>query len=246
MKRRSTYWLVLSMCAAVALSLALAPGALSAQNAPTESPGTPPVLLVRGDDSYPPYEFLDEHGHPSGFNVDLMRAVAEEADLNIEIDLGPWSEVREDLEFRRVHILTGMFRSAERSAGVSFSDPYITVSHSLFVRKGSTIQSLEDAQGMSLIVQEGDITHDYVVETGLTDRIALVQSQHDALGLLVGGEHDCALLAKRPALYQIFAHEFTDVIESVGEPILDREFCFAVVRGNAPLLLELNKGLAGV
>ncbi len=234
------------MCAAVALSLALAPGALSAQNAPVESPGTRPALLVRGDDSYPPYEFLDEHGHPSGFNIDLMRAVAEEADLNIEIDLGPWSVVRGDLESRRVDILTGMFKSAERGVGVDFSDPYVTVPHSVFVRKGSIIRSLEDAQGMSVIVQEGDIMHDYIVETGLTDRIVLARDQHEALGLLAEGEHDCALLAKSPALYHIFADELTDLIEPVGEPILEREFCFAVVRGNAPLLLKLNKGLAGV
>jgi PAS domain S-box-containing protein len=246
MKRRSTCCLFLSLYTAIVAILALWPLACNAQDASTEGPGATPPLLVRGDDSYPPYEFLDEHGQPNGFNVDLLRAVAEEANLNIEIDLGPWSEVREDIESGRVRIVTGMFRSVERSASVDFSDPCVAVSHSVFVRKGSHIRSLEDAAGMSIIVQEDDIMHDYIMETGLTDRIVLVENQQEALDLLVQGEHDCALLAKGPALHHILADGLTGVIDPVGEPILEREFCFAVVRGNAPLLLKLNKGLAGV
>ncbi len=246
MKKRLTYYLFLSACAALALFMALAPGALSAQDTPAENPGAVPALLVRGDAGYPPYEFLDEHGHPTGFNIDLLRAVAEEAGLNIEIDLGPWSEVREDFESGRVRILTGMFRSTKRGATASFSDPCIIVSHSVFVRKGSHIRSLEDAAGMSMIVQESDIMHDYIMETGLTDRIVLVENQSEALYLLAQGEHDCALLAKGPALHHILADGLTGVVEPIGEPLLEREFCFAVAQGNAPLLLKLNMGLASV
>ncbi len=246
MKRRSTYCLFLPICIAVALSVAHAPASSNAQDAPAESPGAVPTLLVRGDDSYPPYEFLDEHGHPSGFNIDLLRAVAEETNLNIEIDLGPWSKVREDFESGRVRILTGMFRSAKRGATAGFSDPCIIVSHSVFVRKGSHIRSLEDAAGMSVIVQESDIMHDYIMETGLTDRIVLVENQQEALDLLVQGEYDCALLAKGPALHHILADGLTGVVEPIGEPLLEREFCFAVVRGDAPLLLKLNQGLANI
>jgi len=55
-------------------------------------------LIVRADHNYPPYEFLDNKGDPQGFNIDLIKAVAEVMGLNIKISLGPWNEVRSQLE----------------------------------------------------------------------------------------------------------------------------------------------------
>ncbi|HAD06015.1 MAG TPA: hypothetical protein DCE76_02535, partial [Anaerolineaceae bacterium] len=45
------------------------------------------VLRVGGDQSYPPYEYLN-NGIPTGFNVDLIRAVAAEMGYEVEITLG--------------------------------------------------------------------------------------------------------------------------------------------------------------
>ena len=42
-------------------------------------------LKAGGDHNFPPYEFLDAAGKPSGFTIDLLRAVAEEVDLDVEI-----------------------------------------------------------------------------------------------------------------------------------------------------------------
>lgn len=47
------------------------------------------VIRVGGDNNYPPYEFLDDDGNYRGFNVDIMRAVAIE--LGIDIELIPMS-----------------------------------------------------------------------------------------------------------------------------------------------------------
>jgi ABC-type amino acid transport substrate-binding protein len=47
------------------------------------------VLRARGDWGYPPFEFLDEEGKPTGFNVEILRRLAEVMNLNVEISLGP-------------------------------------------------------------------------------------------------------------------------------------------------------------
>ncbi len=70
-------------------------------------------LLVRGDHNYPPYEFLDEDGSAMGFNIDMVRAVTEVMGLEIEIRLGPWNEVRKDLEAGWIDAITGMYYSKE-------------------------------------------------------------------------------------------------------------------------------------
>ena len=67
------------------------------------------VLLVRGDYKYPPYEFIDENGLPSGYNVDIFNAVADVMGLKADLQLGPWSEVRKALEDGQVDVLVGLF-----------------------------------------------------------------------------------------------------------------------------------------
>ena len=199
-------------------------------------------LIVGGDDNYPPYEFLDSEGRPAGFDVDLMRAVGEVMRLEMDIRLGPWNEVRGELEAGRIDAVTGMFRSEERDRLVDFSTPHTVASYTIFVRRGSPIRSMEDVRGKEILVQEGDIMHDYAVENGLSDRIIAVENQADALRLLASGRHDCAILAKIQGLYNADKSKLTN-IETVGPPILPREFCFAVTEGNSDLLAKLNEGL---
>ena len=49
-------------------------------------------LVYGGDYQFPPYEYLDEQGRPEGFNIHLIRALAREAGMSMEIRLGPREE----------------------------------------------------------------------------------------------------------------------------------------------------------
>jgi len=202
----------------------------------------PSRVFVRGDGNYPPYEYLDEDGRPAGFSIDLIRAVGEVMDLEVEIRLGRWDDVRADLSAGRTDVITGMFYSRERDEKLDFSIPTVVIHHAVFVRKGSDIRSLADAKGKEAIVRRGDIMHDHLRATGLTDRIVTVGSPADALRLLASGRHDCALVAKLQG--QHLAKKFhLSNIETVGPPICSREYCFAVQEGDAHLLSRLNEGL---
>ena len=199
-------------------------------------------LLVRGDHNYPPYDYLDEQGRPTGFSIDLIRAVGEVMDLDVEIRLGPWDYVRADLAAGRIDVITGMFYSRRRDEKLDFSIPTVVINHAIFVRKGSGIESLEDVKGKEVIVRRDDIMHDHVKATALTDKIVTVGSPADALRLLASGRHDCALLAKLQGQHLADKFDLSN-IETVGPPISSREYCFAVQEGDAHLLSRLNEGL---
>jgi ABC-type amino acid transport substrate-binding protein len=49
-------------------------------------------LVYGGDSQFPPYEYLDEDGAPAGFNIHLIRALAREAGMSIDVRLGPRDE----------------------------------------------------------------------------------------------------------------------------------------------------------
>ncbi len=199
------------------------------------------TLKVRGDFNYPPYEFL-ENGIPKGFNVDLISAVAEEMGLVIDLKLGPWHVLREELETGHVDIMSGMFYSEERDKLVDFSTPYLVVSHSIFVKKGSAIRTLQDLRGKKILTQKGDIMDDYVRQNYPPENVISMESQYDALLVLSSGEADAAILGKLQAYYLADRMNMQN-IEAVGPPLEPMEYCFAVPEGRKNLLAELNEGL---
>lgn len=201
------------------------------------------VIRASGDSDYPPYEFNDENGTPSGFNVDIMNAVAGVMGLTVDIRLGPWNTVRPSLEQGEIDMLLGMYYSRERDRLVDFSQPYLTVYHSMFVRKDSKIRDIGDLKDKTVIVEEGDIMDDYVRRNDLAGDIVTAESQAEALRLLASGKYDCFLGSKLHGLSLIGEYRL-DNIEAVGDPFSPREYCFAVREGDTELRETLNEGLA--
>lgn len=199
-------------------------------------------ILVKGDKFYPPYEFLNSKGEPDGFNVELFRAIANELNLDISIKLGPWSQVREELETGKIDALMGILISENRAEAVIFGIPHSVMSHSIFTHSDQNYKSLEDLRGKEIIVQNKDIMHDYLIESGLTDNIILVADQYTALRLLESGKHDAALLGNFQGLHLIKEHDIRNVkLRSTG--IEPQKYAMAVNKDNEELLWLLNQGL---
>jgi PAS domain S-box-containing protein len=221
------------------------PGPDRSAAGPAHAAGSTSVIRVGGDYDYPPYEFLDESGRPTGYNVELTRAIAKVMGLNVEIRLGPWGEIREALENREIQAVHGMFFSEDRTRRVDFSSPHTIIFHSAFARRQTRpIDSLDGLRGRSLVVMRGDILHDFVVEQGLSDQVRVVDTQAEALRELAEGRHDYALAAKLPGMYWIRELEL-DGIRPVGPAFLPSRYCYAVAKGSRPELLSaFNEGLA--
>ena len=223
--------------------------ALLAVLLPGHSPAQPRALspaqnvVVGGDRDYPPYEFNDEQGNPTGFNVDLVRAVAEVTGLRVEVGLGVWNESRSALERGKIDALAGMYYSLGREKAVEFSLPHNRISAGLFVRRDSAIRTFEGARDREIIVQRGDIMHDYLVEQGFTAHVIAVDTPYQALRLLASGKNDAVLLSSKiQGLYLINRYGISS-LQAVDTPLPARTYCFAVKKNDAELLSRLNEGL---
>ena len=203
------------------------------------------VLNVRGDNNYPPFEYLNDAGEPEGFNIDIINAVAQEMGLQIRINLGPWHEVRQQLERGEVDLLMGMFNTEERDKLVDFSISHFIASYAVFVRDGSDIRSIDDARGKSLLVQEGDLGHDYVLENQISSRITPKENLALVLTELSEGRGDGAVISRLQGLRIIESLNIKN-LKAVGPPIIQRKYCLAVTEGNSPLLAKLNEGLSKI
>ncbi|MCK4886220.1 MAG: transporter substrate-binding domain-containing protein [Planctomycetes bacterium] len=199
-------------------------------------------LIAASDDSYPPYEFIDKKGQAAGFNVELIRAVTEAMELDIDLRLDTWAKVRESLETGEVDVISGMYKSAARDEKVDFSTPHIMVSYSMFFRYGSDIKSVADLEGKEILLQKGDISHDIMLQDSVSKTIIEVENPEDAIELLSSGHYDCAVLPYTTGLYFINQKNITN-LNIIDHPIEPKQYCFAVREGDLELLMLLNEGL---
>ncbi|MEN1726911.1 MAG: transporter substrate-binding domain-containing protein, partial [Pseudomonadota bacterium] len=112
-----TEWRALAL-----MMLLLLPGLVAAE-----------TVRVGGDHAYPPYEFINDRGEATGFNVDLIRAVGEIADFEPEFQLTPWSEARRAIASGDIDIVAS-FVADFRMDDMDFATPHLIVNHEIFVR----------------------------------------------------------------------------------------------------------------
>ncbi|MFH1136320.1 MAG: transporter substrate-binding domain-containing protein [Pseudomonadota bacterium] len=201
-------------------------------------------IVVGGDHNYPPYEYLDEKGRPAGFTVELSRAIAKEMGLDIEIRLGPWDRVLTGLETGEIDVIQGMFYSPERDLKFDFTPPYL-VNHYVGVTRrgeGAPPVALADLTGKSIVVQRGDLIHDYLIKNGLGDRVSLVDAQEDALKALAAGKFDRAVTVRISTMHLIEKLGLAN-LDLGGKPLFSADYCYAAANNNPALLAQFSEGL---
>lgn len=207
-------------------------------------PTNPATIIVGGDRDYPPYEFIDKDGHPSGYNVELTRAIAEVMGMKVEFRLGGWSEMRTALQSGKVDVLQGMSYSEERANEVDFSLPHTIVNHAVFARSDSPgITSMAELEGKAVAVHRSGIMHDYLVKKGFSGQLVLTDTPADALRQLAAGKTDYAIVAIVPGMYIIRELKLTNLLPVVRN-VATHRYCYAVDKGNTELLSRFNEGLA--
>lgn len=201
-------------------------------------------IVFGGDAQYPPYEFIDEKGAPSGFTVELTQALAEVMGMEIEIRLGPWEEILEAFKRGEVDVMQGISYSEERATIYEFSQPYSLIHHSIFTRDETRdTTTLESLAGKKVLVQNGGIMHDTLKTNGMGIVPVPIAYQTDALRLVASGKYDHAIVANLPGLYAISESKLTN-IKRRGNPVAVQRYCYAVLKGNTALRSQISEGLA--
>jgi two-component system cell cycle sensor histidine kinase/response regulator CckA len=230
------------MLAGICLGLAFVSGRLLAADA------APPPLRVGLDVSGQPFSFLDKDGRPSGFCVELLDALGHERDLRFEYVPLPWSEALAQFKAGKLDILANLYRTAERAEFAEFSTPHTRMQGSLFVREDAPrIHSREDLRALRIAVSENSLSHQYLQQHGLDNKLVLVADLQAALAAVEKGDADAALTPQGLSLKAIREHRYTRISAAALKfPDLVYTSHIAVQKGRSELLYELNLGLLGV
>lgn len=205
---------------------------------------------------YPPFSVTDQ-GVADGFSVELLKAVAEEMDLQISFKVDQWDVIKNELKDGKLDVLPIVGHTAERDAYFDFTFPYMVMHGNIFVRKGDdSIRSQEDLWGKEVLVMQGDNAEEYAQTNHLTDHLISVKTYKEAFELLSSGKHDAVVAQSIVGLKLISdlgienVRAVTAIPEDGKMPTtvslrdFEQKFCFAVKEGDKDLLEKLNEGLA--
>jgi signal transduction histidine kinase len=148
-----------------------------------------PRFVYGGDSHFPPYDYLDPSGRATGFSVELVRALARDAGVDVEIRLGPWNEARADLDAGRVDLLSLSY-SDERAGSYAWLARTWTMQQCVLFPPGRPAypRGPSDLEGETIAVQDRSAVHEMLY--GLPEpRPALVSvvTQQEGLALLARG-----------------------------------------------------------
>jgi signal transduction histidine kinase/ActR/RegA family two-component response regulator len=212
------------------------------------SPQTPrgrPVRVGVVNNSYP-MSFVDEHGAPTGFVVDLMAAIERTMGLTFERVVGTTAEINSAFIRGELDMLQTYAEDPAREDHADFSVPYLTMAGSIFVRRDlSGVAQLDDLRGRRVLVHAGSIGEQLLVAAGLGGSVVHVASVDEGFELLEAGKGDATLATRLRGLMIVHHRGYSNVV-AVGEPVpgYDVRYSFAVRDGNRQLLARLNEGLA--
>ncbi|MBL8879898.1 MAG: transporter substrate-binding domain-containing protein [Phycisphaerales bacterium] len=200
------------------------------------------TLRYGGDASFIPFEWLDADGNPDGFQVELIRAVADAVQCELTIQLDTWSRTFARLEAGELDVVA-MYDQPSRRQLVDFSQAFEIGAGEIFVRTdGVRIQSLEQLQDKPVIVQDRALAMQELPKRGIQPRFVTVSSESEAILLLASGQHDFAIVTSQGGRHAMKRFHLTNVTTTF-EPILVSSICFAVRKGDAEALVLLNRGL---
>ncbi|ONK24062.1 basic amino acid ABC transporter substrate-binding protein [Siminovitchia sp. FSL H7-0308] len=117
--------------------------------------GDKKVLNVGTEATFIPFEFM-EKGEVTGFDVDLLNAVAEEAGYEVKIENTGWDAMLAGLQGGQIDIgMAGITMTDERKKTYDFSKPYFESIGMIAFKEGADIKSAEDIKGKKIGVQNG-------------------------------------------------------------------------------------------
>ncbi|MBP6863167.1 MAG: basic amino acid ABC transporter substrate-binding protein [Neisseriaceae bacterium] len=138
------------------------------------------VYRVAMNAAFAPFESVDSEGNIVGFDVDIVKAMAEAGNFKVTFVNTPWEGIFETLRRGDNDILAATVTiTDERKQIMDFSDPYFEINQVILVPKGQNIQSPEDLKKLAKVAVTIGTSADTVAQKILgatSDKIARFES----------------------------------------------------------------------
>lgn len=196
-----------------------------------------------GGSSFPPYEFIDEYGRPSGFNIDIINSIAYETGLDIRITLMTHDEAVKKFSSEQIDFLTCVFQ--ERGGREKlYTSPWTSIQ---FIAAFPAKKNLQDS---SFTWNRIAVSRTYKIDSFLARKYpesSIIYTDTDlaALKLASSGETDCAILTLYSAHYLMDRYVIDD-LQISERPVFSIEYSMMFSPRNPELQNRFDRGMFAI
>ncbi len=203
------------------------------------------TLRVGTDATFPPFELTDKQGVIQGFDIDLVRAIAEKAGIKkVEFTQITFDGLIPGLQANQFDMVaSAMYITDAREKVVNFSDTYFPGGLTMMVKPGSNIKELKDLDGKKVSVQVGTKSVDWLKANAPKAELMLVKTNAEMFQAVVNGQAAACVTGLPAARYYVSKQGNLKV---TGPELTQENYGFAFRKTDPELLGAWNKALAAV
>lgn len=204
------------------------------------------VFKVGTDAAYKPFEWTMPNGDIVGFDVDVIKAVAEAGGFEVQIEHKGWEGLFEAVNNGEIDMaVSAITITEERQKEYDFANAYFEATQLILVPEDSTIASLADLEGKNIGVQQGT-TGDISVRSAFGKEYAGVKPFENtpfAIQALTIGQVD-AVVADNVVVLEYIKANPNAKVKFVSDDAFEPEYYgYLVKKGNTELQQLLNESL---
>ncbi|SFI64874.1 basic amino acid ABC transporter substrate-binding protein [Thermoflavimicrobium dichotomicum] len=203
-------------------------------------------IQVGTNAEFPPFEKLEADGKITGFDAEILDAIAKATGMKAELKHMGFDAVFDGLDRGKLDAaIAAITITDERKNKYDFSEPYFEAKQWILVPKGSNIKSLKELNGKRIGVQSGT-TGEEVVKAAFGKTYANLKG-YDVVPAAVDDLQlkrlDAVVVDKAVAI-DYLKKLGSDKFQTIEDPSLKTEYYgIAVKKGNKEVLNKINEGL---
>ncbi len=190
-------------------------------------------------------------GKPTGFEYDVLQAIAEKQGLTFEYDITTRVNLLPSIVDGKADIAAGAITiTEERAKMVDFSAPVLDYTTAVLVsKKLAGAKSMADLRGKQVASRKGTVYEQMAIDEladAKGDNIRYYDSVWLQVKSVLNGTEEVMLGDSHILEYYIQQHGNEQVAFVKGIPFPKESYGFAIKKGNTELQKSLNEGLAAI
>lgn len=208
-------------------------------------------LNIVTDAEYPPFQYYDEEGTLTGFNIDLARALCLELDVQCNIRVEKWENLIPSLANNTAHtVISAMAINQENLSRVDFTESYFRIPARFVARANDKIQAAthEALEDKKIGVIRGTSHEAYLKDFFKDSEITSFSSDAEAKTALASGKVDYLFSDGVSLMFWVNGTTSNGCCKLIAGAFLEPNYFglgmgIAVRKGNLPLRKALNDAL---
>ena len=180
-------------------------------------------LLFGIDQDYPPLEYVNDNGEPTGADVDFAKILMKRLDIPVAFKPNKWAAIAGDVIQGKVD-LAMMVYSPYRKDTVNYSRSVLRLYYQIVTRKGERKNyGLRDVAGEEIALMQSRPVVDTLKKSGA--KIVTVYDLTKAMKDLAAGDYDAVICYRYQAKYMIAKYKLNN-LDTEDLTLTPREYCY--------------------